>query len=105
MGLSLWHLFKVRNKSLPLPLPPRLLVSHTTTKLARLVSSLTPRYCAVWIYQAGLLGTNSLMILNRPRFLAKYGLDDYHGAGNASPVKAQLVGLLHAVSFLKVSSL
>ena len=49
------------------------------------------------------------MILNRRRFLSKYGLDDLNhmqqhqqqGAHNA-PLKAQLVGLLHAVQYLKV---
>ena len=46
------------------------------------------------------------MILNRKRFLAKLGLDDltqYGGhAGPDNPLKAQLVGLLHAVQYLKV---
>ena len=48
---------------------------------------------------------NSVLILNRKRFLAKYGLDDLtnmaaHGGGNA--LQAQVVGLLHAVQYLKV---
>jgi hypothetical protein len=53
------------------------------------------------------------MILNRRRFLSKYGLDDlnhmqqqnqgYGGsAGGVNPLKAQAVGLLHAVGYLKV---
>jgi hypothetical protein len=53
--------------------------------------------------QAGLLGTNALLILNRRRFLVKYGLDDLqsaHASGNA--LKVQAVGLLHAVQYLKV---
>lgn len=45
------------------------------------------------------------MILNRRRFLAKYGLDDLSNAGGAnpgSPLQAQIAGLLHAVQYLKV---
>lgn len=41
------------------------------------------------------------MILNRKRFLAKYELDDLVVAAQ-DPVKAQIVGLLHAVQYLKV---
>ena len=51
--------------------------------------------------------TNSVMILNRRRFLSKYGLDDLnHMQGghveSATGLKAQMVGLLHAVQYLKV---
>jgi immediate early response 3-interacting protein 1 len=50
------------------------------------------------------------MILNRRRFLANYGLDtlqphEFHGAGGPDanvPLRAQLVGLLQAVQYLKV---
>jgi hypothetical protein len=48
------------------------------------------------------------MILNRKRFLAKHGLDDLTNMaaanyeGGANPLQAQLVGLLHAVQYLKV---
>ena len=60
--------------------------------------------------QAGLLLVNSILILNRRRFLSKYGLDDmnhvhHHGmvsAGDAVPLRTQIVGLLHAVQYLKV---
>jgi immediate early response 3-interacting protein 1 len=57
--------------------------------------------------QAGLLLTNALLILNRRRFLAKHGLDDLVNAHQnqnqqQSPLKAQLVGMLHAVQYLKV---
>lgn len=61
--------------------------------------------------QAGLLLTNSLLILNRRRFLAKHGLDDlvvtagaHHGNASlsSSPLKTQVIGLLHAVQYLKV---
>ena len=56
---------------------------------------------------------NSVMILNRQRFLAKHGLDDlanfnnsYNGGGgggsDSTPLKAQIVGLLHAVQYLKI---
>ena len=49
------------------------------------------------------------MILHRKRFLAKYELDDLNnlnqsGGGNATdnPLKANVVGLLHAVQYLKM---
>lgn len=51
--------------------------------------------------QAGLLAVNSIMILNKQRFLAQHGLDDLVVASN-DPLKAQIVGLLHAVQYLKV---
>ena len=41
------------------------------------------------------------MILNKQRFLAKHGLDDLVVVSN-DPLKAQIVGLLHAVQYLKV---
>lgn len=58
--------------------------------------------------QAGLLLVNSIMILNRRRFLSKFGLDDMnqhlqsHSQGAEVPLRAQIVGLLHAVQYLKV---
>lgn len=43
------------------------------------------------------------MILNKPRFLAKYGLDDIHNLRPMeNPIKYQAVGILTAVQFLKV---
>ena len=45
------------------------------------------------------------MILHRRRFLAKYGLDDINNMGcepSEKPLKAQAVGLLQAVQYLKV---
>jgi immediate early response 3-interacting protein 1 len=52
---------------------------------------------------------NALLILNRRRFLSKYGLDDMTTArgGNSAtladnPVVQQAAGLLHAVQYLKV---
>jgi hypothetical protein len=45
------------------------------------------------------------MILNRKRFLAKYGLDDLTnmgGTGADNPLQVQMGGLLHAVQYLKV---
>ena len=60
---------------------------------------------SLWnLFKAGLLMLNSVMILNRRRFLAKYGLDDtsaMHNTGG-SPITGQIVGLLHAVQYLKV---
>ena len=41
------------------------------------------------------------MILNKQRFLAQYGLDDIVVA-SSDPLKSQVVGLLHAVQYLKV---
>jgi len=57
----------------------------------------------VTVLQSGLLGVNSLLILNRRRFLAKYELDDLqHAHASGNPMKVQAVGLLHAVQYLKV---
>ena len=42
------------------------------------------------------------MILNRRRFLAKYGLNDITSTDESStPLKTQMIGLLHAVQYLK----
>ena len=51
--------------------------------------------------QVGLLAVNSVMILNKERFLAKHGLDDIVVASH-DPVKSQIVGLLHAIQYLKI---
>ena len=60
-------------------------------------------YChALLESQAGLLVVNAAMILNRPRFLAKYGLDDLQKAHEAGPMHTQVAGLLHAVAYLKM---
>mmetsp|Transcript_8106 Transcript_8106/g.19935 ORF Transcript_8106/g.19935 Transcript_8106/m.19935 type:complete len:81 (+) Transcript_8106:21-263(+) len=57
---------------------------------------------SLWnLFKVGLLLVNSVMILNRPRFLAKHGLDDLTGVDQSNPLKVQLVGLLHAVQYLK----
>lgn len=46
---------------------------------------------------------NALLILNRQRFLSKFGLDDVHGANASSnPLIQQAAGLLMAVQYLKV---
>jgi immediate early response 3-interacting protein 1 len=44
------------------------------------------------------------MILNRRRFLSKYGFDElsHMQHGSASTLKTQAVGLLHAAQYLKV---
>mmetsp|Transcript_16875 Transcript_16875/g.32066 ORF Transcript_16875/g.32066 Transcript_16875/m.32066 type:complete len:81 (-) Transcript_16875:122-364(-) len=59
---------------------------------------------SLWhLFKSGLLGVNSLLILNRRRFLAKHGLDDLqHAHASGNPMKVQAVGLLHAVQYLKV---
>jgi immediate early response 3-interacting protein 1 len=53
---------------------------------------------------------NALLILNRRRFLSKFGLDPTStthsphntSGGSVMSLKSQLVGLLHAVQYLKV---
>mmetsp|Transcript_7686 Transcript_7686/g.7244 ORF Transcript_7686/g.7244 Transcript_7686/m.7244 type:complete len:84 (+) Transcript_7686:103-354(+) len=61
---------------------------------------------SIWnIIKSGLLCTNALMILHRRRFLTKYGLDDVNNMGcdpSEKPLKAQVIGLLQAVQYLKV---
>lgn len=55
--------------------------------------------------KAGLLFTNSIMILHRKRFLAKYGLDDVNNMGcnpSERPFQVQAIGLLQAVQYLKL---
>lgn len=63
---------------------------------------------SLWnLFKVGLLLINSVLILNRKRFLAKHGLDDLASMGgsvpdqSSNPLKTQLVGLLHAVQYLK----
>jgi immediate early response 3-interacting protein 1 len=133
MGFSLWNLFKVNKSCAKEGAWDRMHV-HRRNDQAKLVFSVADRRViriARWIeviifslltgsdicpscpssscfnlinMQAGLLLTNSLLILNRRRFLAKHGLDDLVNAHqqNHSPLKAQLVGMLHAVQYLKV---
>lgn len=61
---------------------------------------------SLWnIFKAGLLLTNSILILHRRRFLAKYGLDDVNNIGRDSSertLQVQAIGLLQAVQYLKV---
>mmetsp|Transcript_7720 Transcript_7720/g.9504 ORF Transcript_7720/g.9504 Transcript_7720/m.9504 type:complete len:84 (+) Transcript_7720:188-439(+) len=61
---------------------------------------------SLWnLFKAGLLVTNAGLILNRNRFLAKYGLDDVQNMGcdpSERPLQAQAIGLLQAVQYLKV---
>jgi len=72
---------------------------------------------SIWnLFKAGLLCTNAALILNRQRFLAKYGLDEFQPIGGSTnnqmmqqpqqqgeiPLKNQIVGLLHAVQYLKM---
>lgn len=57
------------------------------------------------LLQAGLLCTNAILILNRRRFLAKYGLDDVNSMQcdpSQRPLQVQAIGLLQAVQYLKV---
>ena len=59
----------------------------------------------IFFQQSGLLCTNAVMILNRRRVLAKYGLDDVQNMGcdpSEKPLKVQAIGLLQAVQYLKV---
>jgi immediate early response 3-interacting protein 1 len=49
-----------------------------------------------------LLG-NSVIILNRQRFLAKYGMDNVASSNvGESGMKGSIAGLVHASSYLKV---
>lgn len=61
---------------------------------------------SLWnIFKAGLLCTNAITILHRKRFLSKYGLDDVNNMGcdpSEKPLQVQAIGLLQAVSYLKV---
>mmetsp|Transcript_19705 Transcript_19705/g.23649 ORF Transcript_19705/g.23649 Transcript_19705/m.23649 type:complete len:84 (-) Transcript_19705:967-1218(-) len=61
---------------------------------------------SLWnIFKSGLLMTNAIMILHRRRFLAKYGLDHVDNMGcdpGDKPLQVQAIGLLQAVSYLKV---
>lgn len=60
---------------------------------------------STYFLQAGLLMTNSVMILNRRRFLARYGLDDVANMGvdpSSRPLQVQIIGFLQAVQYLKV---
>ena len=57
------------------------------------------------LIQAGLLMANSVLILNRRRFLAKYGLDDVTNMGvdpSSRPLQVQVIGFLQAIQYLKV---
>jgi immediate early response 3-interacting protein 1 len=76
-------------------------LKDSTTKVSHLKST-----DVSILLQAGLLLVNSIMILNRRRFLAKYGFDTatpmYGGGNDPAPLKAQIIGLLHAVQYLKV---
>mmetsp|Transcript_12384 Transcript_12384/g.26699 ORF Transcript_12384/g.26699 Transcript_12384/m.26699 type:complete len:84 (-) Transcript_12384:325-576(-) len=61
---------------------------------------------SLWnIFKAGLLFTNSILILHRKRFLSKHGLDDVNNLGcdpSENPLKVQAIGLLNAVQYLKL---
>mmetsp|Transcript_614 Transcript_614/g.966 ORF Transcript_614/g.966 Transcript_614/m.966 type:complete len:84 (-) Transcript_614:2323-2574(-) len=61
---------------------------------------------SLWnLFKAGLLLTNGAMILNRRRFLAKYGLDDVSNMNvdpSSRPLQVQVIGLLQAIQYLKV---
>mmetsp|Transcript_13192 Transcript_13192/g.18912 ORF Transcript_13192/g.18912 Transcript_13192/m.18912 type:complete len:82 (+) Transcript_13192:42-287(+) len=59
---------------------------------------------SLWnLLKASLLFTNSVLILNRRRFLAKYGLDDLNSVlPSDHRLKLQAIGFLHAIQYLKV---
>lgn len=54
------------------------------------------------LFKAGLLIGNGAAILHPKRFLAQHGLAGEQIQDNPDPVKAQIAGLLQAVSYLKV---
>lgn len=57
------------------------------------------------LFKAGLLITNGVAILHPKRFLAKVGYSYYDNnelnSSDSNPLKAQIVGLLQAVAYLK----
>ena len=58
---------------------------------------------SIWnLFKAGLLTTNAMLILNRRRFLAKYGLHDVHCIPSENPMKVQLIGILQAVRYINL---
>mmetsp|Transcript_20806 Transcript_20806/g.36039 ORF Transcript_20806/g.36039 Transcript_20806/m.36039 type:complete len:80 (-) Transcript_20806:83-322(-) len=54
------------------------------------------------IFKAGLLVANGVAVLHPQRFLSKYGYDVVDTSSDANGIKNQTVGLLQAVSYLKV---
>jgi len=97
MGFSLWNIFKVRESSS---------LRCSAFRCYNEYFSRSSQQQSLSAPQAGLLLVNSVLILNRRRFLSKYGLDALNhmppqGDG-AVPLRTQLVGLLHAVQYLKV---
>ncbi|GMI11968.1 hypothetical protein TrVE_jg13984 [Triparma verrucosa] len=55
------------------------------------------------LFKCGLLITNSLLILSKPRFLRPLGLESSTlDAYSSSPLKVQAAGLLTAVEYVKV---
>ena len=56
------------------------------------------------LFKAGLLVSNGLVVLHPKRFLARLGLDpvDQSNQAGNSALHHQIVGLLHAMSYLKV---
>ena len=99
MGLSLYNLFKVRLTVLNWHREKRSSVSWS-----RSCSFDDSHHCFFELlshFQVGLLLANSLLILNRQRFLSKYGLDDMSGMNANNPLKAQMVSLLFAMQYLK----
>ena len=62
---------------------------------------------SLWnIFKAGLLLINAVLVLHRKRFLHKHRLDDVNNmtchSSDISPLRAQVIGLLQAVSYLRV---
>ena len=53
------------------------------------------------LFKAGLLFTNAALIINKPRFLAKYGWDEVNPHTQSSLV-VQAINLYNAIQYLKV---
>lgn len=53
------------------------------------------------LFKAGLLFTNAALIINKPRFLAKYGWDEIN-PHTQSPLVVQAINLYNAIQYLKV---
>jgi hypothetical protein len=84
------------NSGFTLPSLMSLCGEHTVAAVACLTLSRP-------LLQVGLRLVNSVMILNRKRFLAQHGLDDLTSTSiGGNPLQSQVIGLLHAVQYLKV---
>ena len=94
----------------PLVRSPRFLTPQLSSLIFVTEASHFKMGLSIWnLYKSSLLLINSLLILNRRRFLAKHGLDpnspapvNAYGVAEISPIKTQARGLLAAIEYLRV---